>query len=239
MRLRDLLDERFGIMVSLPRNDPALARAAQEAGADAMKVHLNVDHRASGTHYGTWAEERASILEILRAVDIPVGVVPGADTIASEDELDEMAAAGIDFWDAFSHHAPTRLLRRTDLGCMMAVNYQFPLERADGLGAVGARVIEASIVPPEEYGSPLSARDLVFYRALAGHAAPTPIMIPSQRRLLPEDVPHLAAAGARGVVLGAIVTGHDPIALREVVSEFRRAIELMTLENDELDTAPA
>jgi len=235
LRLRDALDERFSIMVSLPRNEVALARAAQDGGADAMKVHLNVEHRASGTVYRSWSEERDAILKILKAVEVPVGVVPGAEVLATDDELAEMARAGIDFWDAFLHHTPTRLLRREDMGCMMAVNYQFPLERAAGVPAAGARVIEASIVPPEEYGTPLSARDLVSYRELCRNAAPTPVMIPSQRCLQPEDVPHLAAAGARGVVLGAIVTGHTPESLRACVSEFRRAIDLMALENDELD----
>lgn len=236
LRLRDLLEERFSIMVSLPRNEAALARAAEEAGADCMKVHLNVHHRASGTAFGSWSQERDAIREILAAVEIPVGVVPGAETLVTDDELTELAAAGIDFWDAFLHHAPTRLLGRADMECMLAVNYQFPLERAAELGAVGARVIEASIVPPEEYGSTLSARDLVNYRTLARHAAPTPIMIPSQRKLRPEDVPFLWAAGARGVVLGAIVTGHDAESLAACVSDFRRAVDGMLLEHGELDT---
>lgn len=227
MRLRQILDERFAIMVSLPRNDLGLARAAQEAGADTMKVHLNVHHRASGTSYGSWEAEREVLLAIASEVRVPLGVVPGAEELASEADLDALAAAGFDFWDAFLHHTPTRLLRRRDLGCMMAVNYEFPLERAASLGAVGARVIEASIVPPAEYGSPLSARDLVFYRTLAQAAAPVPIMIPSQRALLPEDVAHLAAAGARGVVLGAIVTGHDERSLAACVGAFRRAVDAL------------
>jgi hypothetical protein len=227
MRLRQILDERFAIMVSLPRNDLALARAAEEAGADTMKVHLNVHHRASGTAFGSWEAERERLLAIAAQVKVPLGVVPGAEVIASDAELESLALAGFDFWDAFVHHTPTRLLRCQALGCMMAVNYQFPLECADGLGAVGARVIEASIVPPEEYGSPLSARDLVLYRALARTAAPTPIMIPSQRALLPEDVEHLAAAGARGVVLGAIVTGHDERSLASCVAAFRRAVDAL------------
>ncbi|MBM3463855.1 MAG: hypothetical protein FJX76_17300, partial [Armatimonadetes bacterium] len=189
MRLLEALEDRFAIMVSLPRNDVALARAAEEAGADAMKVHLNVHHHASGTHYGTWPQERDTILRIRDAVGIPLGVVPGAEVIAEDHELAEMAAAGIDFWDCFLHHTPARLLRRSDMTCMMAVNFQFPLERAAHVPAVGARVIEASIVPSEEYGAPLNARDLVNYRELCANAVPTPVMIPSQRKYTPQDVP--------------------------------------------------
>ena len=114
MQLRHLADQRFVLLVSLPRNDVACALAAQEAGADAIKVHLNVHHHASGTHYGTWQQEQPVIREILRSLTIPLGVVPGAQDIATDQDMAEMAAAGIDFWDAFVHHAPPRLLGRTD-----------------------------------------------------------------------------------------------------------------------------
>ncbi len=226
--------------MSLPRNDVELARAAIEGGADALKVHLNVHHHASGTLFRTWREERDVIRRIVSQANVPVGIVPGAQTMASDEELSEIAAAGIDFWDAFVHHALPRMLERNDLGCMMAVNFQFPLERAALVGQLGARVIEASIVPPDEYTSPLTAHDLVSYRVLAEHAAPTPIVIPSQRRYLPRDVPHLQRAGARGIVIGAVVTGHDAHSLRDATRAFRTEIDRMSLGRavPPLDTSP-
>ena len=45
------------LIMSLPDNDPALCRAAFEEGADVVKVHINVEHRASGTHFGRLAQE--------------------------------------------------------------------------------------------------------------------------------------------------------------------------------------
>jgi hypothetical protein len=35
------------LIASLPRNDPALAQAALDGGADVVKVHLHLQHRAS------------------------------------------------------------------------------------------------------------------------------------------------------------------------------------------------
>lgn len=235
MRLRQLLNERFGLIVSLPRNEAALAKAAANAGADALKVHLNVHHHASGTTFGSWKKEKKAIEEIVRAVDIPVGIVPGAEELPSDDELSDIAKSGLDFWDTFLHHATSRLLSRRDLPCMMAVNCQFPLERAAMVADLGAQVIEASIVPSEEYGSALTARDLISYRILTKSAAPTPVVIPSQRRYQPLDVPYLAAAGARGLVIGAIVTGHDSASVGQATAEFRRAIDLMELERGDID----
>jgi hypothetical protein len=225
LHLRQLIDDRFILIVSLPRNEAELARAACTAGADAIKVHLNVHHHASGTLYGPWAQEREQIQAVLEAATVPVGVVPGADTVATDPEMAEMARLGIDFWDAFVHHAPPRLLDRSDMGCMMAVNYAFPLEHAGLVGQLGAKVIEASIVPPEEYGSKLVASDLVRYQRLARSAAPTPIVIPTQRSIQPGDIPHLWRAGARGIVIGAIVTGPDAAGVARATADFRAAID--------------
>lgn len=225
MKLHSLLQERFSLIVSLPHNTVELALAAAESGADALKVHLNVHHHASGTEFGPWDVERAQITQIVRRVGVPVGVVPGAKIIAADEELAEMARLGIDFWDTFVHHALTRLLDRRDMGCMMAVNYQFPLERVHLVAQLGARVIESSIVPSEEYGTPLTARDLINYAVIAEHAGPTPVVIPSQRKMVPSDVPHLKNTGARGLVIGAIVTGHDAVSLAHATGEFRRAID--------------
>ena len=41
-----LLEGRFPLVMSLPRNDPALAEAAWKNGADVVKVHVNVKHHA-------------------------------------------------------------------------------------------------------------------------------------------------------------------------------------------------
>lgn len=44
----------FPIIVSLPRHDLDLAKAALAGGASAIKVHLNAHHRASGTTFGSY-----------------------------------------------------------------------------------------------------------------------------------------------------------------------------------------
>jgi len=78
----------MALLVSLPENDPETAIAVQEAGADAIKVHLNCHHRASGTHFGPWQSERQRIGDIPSILQIPVGIVPGAETVASLAEME-------------------------------------------------------------------------------------------------------------------------------------------------------
>lgn len=54
-RLDKALNEAPGLQlfVSLPANDIKLAEAALASGADGLKVHINVGHRASGNRFGT------------------------------------------------------------------------------------------------------------------------------------------------------------------------------------------
>ena len=47
------------LIASLPRNDPQLAQAALDNGADVIKLHINLRHHASGTHFGALEEEQA------------------------------------------------------------------------------------------------------------------------------------------------------------------------------------
>jgi hypothetical protein len=71
------------LIASLPRNDPALAQAALEGGADVIKFHIHLQHRASQTVTGSLAEERPALEQILRlSAGHPVGIVPGADLSA-------------------------------------------------------------------------------------------------------------------------------------------------------------
>ncbi|WZU02269.1 hypothetical protein MGH68_04435 [Erysipelothrix sp. D19-032] len=42
-----------------------------------MKIHLNVHHHASGTDFGSAAQERAFIEKVIANSPVPVGVVVG------------------------------------------------------------------------------------------------------------------------------------------------------------------
>ena len=88
-----LTDNRFSVIAALPRNDLALAEAALEGGAQAVKVHCNVWHRASGNTFGTFEENRTFLRELIALCgDVPVGLVPGGeDAYINEEERLELA----------------------------------------------------------------------------------------------------------------------------------------------------
>jgi hypothetical protein len=225
-RTETLLRERPGLLVSLPRNEVELAEAALEAGADGLKVHLNVHHHASGTHFGSWDEEQGIIRQIL-ALGAPVGMVPGTrERTITPREAREIESAGVDFIDAYIQDMPMGVLEiLTTVGVMAALSWGEE-ESGWNLGALEGRcsLLEASVVHPEGYGLPLAPRDLVAYRQIAERYPDLPAIVPTQRALRPGEVERVLATGMRGILIGAIVTGKTAEGMRRVTGEFRRVV---------------
>ena len=110
---------------------------------------------------------------------------------------------------------------------MIAVNgQQSPAETASLL-ALGIDVLEASIMAPEAYGTPLSLKDLARYKQLADLSA-TPVVVPTQKRIDINDLTGLLQTGVKGLMVGAVVTGTDPKSMFDCVSKFRKEIDRLT-----------
>ena len=217
--------QKMTLVMSLPENDPALCRAAFEEGADVVKVHMNVEHRASGTHFGTLAEERKALEEMLADARGPMGLVPGASVEAAARDVHEASKLGFDFFSIYAHHMPivTPPVSQT---WMVACDGSYSPDEVAAMEAMGAGVVEASIMPGAEYGQPLCMRDLLRYRALVS-ATRLPVVVPTQRLIRPEEVCALGQTGVRGLMIGAVVTGRGEESIRKAVSAFRNAIDRM------------
>jgi hypothetical protein len=232
---RLLAPGRPRLLVSLPANDPQLARAAADNGAEGLKVHLNIRHAAAGVAFGSLAEE-APALEQIVACGLPVGVVPGdASAMISPEDLTLLAELGLDFMDVYLSAFPAWLAAQGMgmLGLMAAVGHedmQHPL-RLEGLAHCPAvQMVEASIIPHEGYGGPLSMADLSDYTALVGRMRESgkPVIVPTQRHIRPDEVSLLAATGIRGLLIGAIVTGAETATLAAATRAYREALEQET-----------
>ena len=220
-----LRQKRPTLIMSLPQNHPALCRAAFEEGADVVKVHINVEHRASGTHFGTLAQERDALEEMLSSSKGPMGLVPGASVEAAARDLEEAARLGFDFFSIYAHHMPVNGTG-VEQTWMVACDGSYSLEEVSAMETLGAGVVEASIMPGTEYGQPLCMRDLLRYRTLV-QATKLPVVVPTQRLIRPSEVAALAQTGVRGLMIGAVVTGRTEESIRRAVHEFRNAIDRM------------
>ena len=225
-RFADMLaNHRLSLIMSLPANDPALFRAAFEEGADVVKVHINLEHRASGTHFGSLDQERDVLEEMLALARGPVGLVPGAAVETAARDLPLAAEMGFDFFSIYAHHMPVGVAA-PDREWMIACDGTYSLDEVKAMEAIGANVVEASIVPGTGYGCPLCARDLLRYHALTS-ATKLPVVVPTQRFIRPQEVQALAQTGVKGLMIGSVVTGRTEESIRQAVNAFRNAIDRM------------
>ncbi len=219
------------LIVSLPDNEPVFARAAAAGGADAVKVHMNAYHRASGASFGDCAQEKGRVLKLISEAGTQVGLMPGQQVLPAPAELNELIDAGLAFIDIYAHHLPAAYLevgRRTKL--ILAIDRMHTEEEIEALTEIrvgGKRVtnmLEAAIIPPEEYGSRLSAQDIARYHTIA-EMSKVPLLIPTQKSIIPEDLPALVHKNIGGIMVGVIVTGPAASGIERVTRRFRAAID--------------
>lgn len=222
---------RFPLIVSLAANSPELARAAAAGGADAVKVHLNTVHEITGSRFGSWSQEQESIRAVTEVVDgLAVGVVPGqTDPMASNEEFDQMAQVGVDFWDAPWASLPVRALELASQGgpSVMAALAAADAEQLPMLSAVpGVHLVEAAVVEPAQVGGRFRLGHLLRYLQVA-RAVSRPVFVPAQVNIEPDDLPLLRQIGVAGVILGPLVVGKTPEEVRTRVALYRVARDRM------------
>lgn len=221
---QELLKPGLSLVYSLPENKVELAEAALAAGVDALKVHLSVNHHASGTAFGSLADEQSALEEILTAADDKiVGIVPGGGRVVSPAEIEPLREMGFTFVSFYAHDCSPEILSIPGIEKMLAPNFTYSPHELTHWARWGVDVIETSVIEPDGYGEPLSFRDIGRYMALTKHQLPT--LVPTQRKISPTNVGSLMKAGVNGIMLGAVVTGKDPDTVYQAISEFRRAID--------------
>lgn len=226
--LFEQLNDRFAVFVSLPGNDVELAKAAVRGGADGLKVHLNAEHRASGIVYGTWQEEGEKIRAIRSAVEVPLGVMAGADPNLFLADLPHLESEEFAFINAYAAHIPARVLASSIAHLMPALDHRSTPDEARALASLpGVAFLEASVVDPAEYGQPLTLADLARYEDLV-EAVDCPVVVPTQKRMVPEDLLALKSVGVKGVLLGAVVFGKEIDAIETSVRAFKQFAEELT-----------
>lgn len=216
---------RFLVLASLPGNSVELALAAWRGGADGLKVHLNVAHRASGIVFSGWSEEKDRIAAIQDAVPLPVGIMAGADPEKVRADLPHLVGRGFAFIDAYAHDLPAEVIVDPPAPLMVALDHRAGQQEAATYSAMPhVAWLEASIIDPAEYGKPLTVADLGRYQRIV-QSSRRPVIVPAQKRLVRQDLHALAEVGVAGVLLGAVVFGDEPGRIEAAVREFKAEAE--------------
>ena len=221
MRPSDPLGRRGLLIVSLPRNERELARAAIDGGADLLKVHVNVHHHASGTTFGTLAAERLG-LEAILDLGTPTGLVPGEEEMVGQDEVPQLRRFA--FLDAYLTHLPLYLYT-AGVPVVPAIPHDFPPDGLPFLRRLPGDWAEASLVHPDGYGRPPTAADLVAL-ARAGDLSGRRLIVPTQRRMHPDDLGrYFELPAVWAVMIGAIVTGAGAAGIEKTTGAFRQGLD--------------
>lgn len=196
--------DQMALIASLPVNDLTYAEAALRGGAHALKLHFGLTHRASN-QTSPRLREQPDFVTRLRdlAPEVPLGAVLGDSAAAVEQDLDLAADLGLDFISGYADDLPARTFQ-AGVEVLVAFNGAAPPTWATHL-PFGA-LLEASVVSATEYGTPLTAADLLRYAALRA-ATEAPLVIPTQKRILPSDLPALRQLGVDALMYGVVVTG--------------------------------
>lgn len=220
----------FSLLVSLPSNNLELAKAALAGGADAIKVHCNVWHRASGHTFGTYADNKKFIRELIALCgEVPVGLVPGtSEAFITEAECRELEEMGLSYVSAYSHHLPCFMMESEKLTNAVAIDFTYSSSTLDAVRDSDIEVLECSIVKGEEYGMPLTYADVLRYGEIVKKSGKTCI-VPTQKKIKPSEVKYLYRAGCKALMIGAVVTGQEPTPeeFRETVRAFREAVDAL------------
>ncbi|MBS5937042.1 hypothetical protein [Clostridium sp.] len=227
MNLLDKLNEKkLTLIVSLPANDVELAKAAIEAGADMVKIHLNVEHRASKTRFGSLQEELENVKAIRNLCNthnISLGIVAGGHNEIPMSEIDGIMENGFEFISLYDKHM-NPLIMKKDIYKMVAIDDNYDIELVKVYDSLSIDILECSIMDPKTYGEPLTVREILQYKSIR-NSTNTPIVIPTQRKITPEQSLILQEIGINGIMIGAIVTGKTKESIYKSTLEFRETID--------------
>ncbi|MFA9560348.1 hypothetical protein ACERII_23805 [Evansella sp. AB-rgal1] len=229
-RLQDLLsNNKMSLLVSLPANSMELAKAASEAGADVIKVHMNVEHRASGNLFGNLKENEEFFKELNDYFSGITGIVPGdSQEKVKQDEIVRLKELGFDFLSIYSHTAPAWLLEENSLEKMIALSNHYTNYELHSFHTANIQVLEASVMNPDDYGKALTIKDILHYQYLLSQVN-QPIVVPTQKKIARKDLKTLYKIGVHGLMIGAIVTGKSADQIYETTKAYKEEIERLRM----------
>lgn len=225
MLLLDEINQKgFILIASLPSNDLELAKAAEDGGADAIKVHLNVHHVASESDFGSFLHEKDTLDNIKANTKCLIGIMPGARETTTNVEMDYLSKIGFSFLDIYYKDMPNWMWWLVDFDKMVALDSNYNEQTIKEIEDKGADLIEASIIKKGNYGRPLAEEDLNNYKFIVKNTK-LPVIVPTQKKISTSEIKKLIDIGIKGIMIGAIVFGNQKEQIRTITEEFKNKIK--------------
>jgi hypothetical protein len=213
-----LKTNHLSLIAALPQNDPELAKAAVAGGADALQLHVNV------RDIGSLAEEKENLVNVLKSVKIPTGLMIGPKAEITEHDISEIKKLGFDFFNIKMDRLPPFITESKGLSKVLGLGSRFTIDVVLGVGKYKADAVDAAIIPSSEFGKELIVGDLQNYISIVMSAG-IPVIIPTQRSIHASEVAIIGDTGAKGLMLTSVVTGKTAKKIKAVVQQYRVAID--------------
>ncbi|UFT98839.1 hypothetical protein KO561_16825 [Radiobacillus kanasensis] len=230
MSIKNIIqNSQMPIIVSLPDNRWDLAEAAINAGADGLKFHINVDHHASGNHFKSLDDYTELFKKVREEFAGPMGIVIG-DVIDEVDQIstNKLKQIGFDYFSLYAKDIPSKMVLQNDIEKTVAIDHSYAPSDIRNVEEFGIEAIELSIVNKANYGERLNFADMLAYKNYRNDTR-LPLIVPSQKRLVPDDLTILNQIGINAVMLGAVTVGSTTESIYSTVSEFHNYIEKIAL----------
>ena len=154
-----------------------------------------------------------------------MGIVPGEKELPAEKEMKELFKMGFDFFDVKMEYLKDWMVRSPEVGRIVAFGKDYSLDNLLNVKKVlNVDGVEAAIISASDYGKDLNVGDLQGYISIAISAG-VPVIVPTQKSIKVSEVPIIADTGAKGLMIGAIVTGKTANSIKKATREFRAAID--------------
>lgn len=228
--LFDLKPDKFLVFGDLHANLKRFASACEEAGADAVVLHLN-ENSAQG-RFGGLEIEGDSIKDCLSVLKIPAGVAIGDSRPLVNDEWEMCVGLGFAFVEMLAHQLPTFVWKDSRVSKLVSIGPGYILEQVKSLSEFeGVSGIVASLTSAHGYGLSMTLFDVATLKLIAS-LSKKPVLYPTQRSIRPHDVQTLREQGCKGLLVNNSIYGSTPESCREGISNFRTAIN----HNDQVPT---
>ena len=225
MRIVDIFEDnsKFLLIGDVHVNSMKFAIACEEAGADAVVLHLNHDAPGGG-RFGGWEIEEQSIRESIGSIKIPAGISIGDNRLLLPSDWEAIVSLQFSFVNMFAHHMPSFILADNRISKVISIGPGYVFEQIKSISAsIETSALMAAVTPAQGVGLPLTLLDLTTL-GLITSLSEKPVMMPTQRAIRPEDIALIQKQNCKGIVISSTVYGESPDGCREQIELFRKKL---------------
>jgi hypothetical protein len=212
-KLIELLKKQpMTLIVNLSESSVASAKSAEKSGADALTIRIDS------------SKEKSDIINIVKSVKIPVGVMIEDDAFVMESQMKALMKLHFDYFGTSVMVIRDWMLGLDGFGKVARLNQNYDLDDLTSLSDRPIDAINAAIMTKDEIGKDLTVGDLQRYINIC-LSTKLPVIVPTQKLIRASEIPIIWDTGAKGILMDEKIIGNKLGTFSSAIKEFRAAID--------------